>query len=275
MARFLKRRLTLILLAFACGAVLVACVLRGDLPPGLLAPAVLGLLVLRYAYRGRTASLFADGLLTLFGLALACLPVLGLQWLASQENIERTPHFDLSRLESGQARLPRYRKFQLDGAVYFAHKERVYTKNYGWVEPIYSRLHPRFPGNHGTGRGTPPPLPQQVCFSILGKVPVSEPASSPSFFIQLDHGPLERLAHRYLPPPPGDEIRYQVCLRQSREGWLQEMPGDLYVLPCQPRAQTLSLRGAALFAIGLSLLIANLGSQHRARTQISRWDRPL
>lgn len=262
MARFLKRRLNLILLAFACGAVLVAWVLRGDLSPAWLGPSLLILLALRYAYRGRAASLFADGLLTVFGLALACLPVLGLQWLASQENVERTPHFDLSQLESGQARLPRYRKFQLDGAVYFAHKERVYTKNYGWVEPIYSRLHPRFPGQHGVAHGTP-------------LFPVSEPSSSPSFFIQLDHGSLERLAHRYLPPPPGDEIRYQVCLRQSREGWLQEMPGDLYVLPCQPRAQWLSLSGAALFTLGLSLLIANLGSQHRARTQISRWDRPL
>jgi hypothetical protein len=275
MARFLQWKLTLILLAFACGAVLVACVLRGDLPPAFLGPAVLSLLALRYKHRGSAASLFADGLLTSFGLSLACLPVLGLQWLASQENIERTPHFDLSQLESSQARLPPYRKFQLDGAVYFAYRERVYTKNYGWVVTIYSRLHPRFPGHHRLNRGTPPPLPQAVCFSILGKTPVSDRASSPSFFVQLDHCSLERLAHRYLPPPAGDEIRYQVCLRQSREGWLQEMPGDLYVLPCQQRAQTLSLSGAALFALGLSLLIANLGSQHRARTHISRWDRPL
>ena len=193
-------------------------------------------------------SLFADGLLTFFGLALACLPVVGLNYLARQEEKKDSSRYDLSRLEKSHVPVVLPGEFQLCGGLYLPAKERVYTRDYGWLQPIYSRLHPRFPGNRG-------------------------PNQPPTFYMELDRDHLERLAHRFLPPAPQAELRDQLLVRQTRTGFLQEQPGHLLVLPCQARAQALALAGIALFAVGLSLLVANLGHQQRARHKISRWDR--
>ncbi|MFN8608161.1 MAG: hypothetical protein U0931_11560 [Vulcanimicrobiota bacterium] len=256
MAELLKRKLLPVLAALLCGLVLVAAALRGDLPLTGLAPLCAALLFLRFSKRAGATSLFADGLLTVFGLSLACLPIVALRWLASLEHWDRTPHFDLAQLERSRARLPQAGPFQLDGAIYFAHKERRYTRDYGWVEPIYSRRHPHFPG------------------AISRKLQPGPPV--PPFFVQLDQSRLDRLAHRLLPPPPPpEEIRYQVCFRQSPDGWLLEEPGNLYVVPCLERAMRLSLVGLALFSLGLGLLLANLGRQRRQLAHLSRWDRPL
>lgn len=181
------------------------------------------------------------------GLSLSCLAVFGLAFLGRHEGRE-TRRFDLSRLEQLSRPLPDFQKFQLCGCVYFSARERVYTRDYGWVQPIYSRRHPRFPGNHG-------------------------PDQPPSFFLTLDQDHLDRLAHRFLPPNPSDGIRDNLYVRQISTGFLQEQPGDLLVLPCSERARTLALGGAALFALGLCLLVANLGRQHRARHQTGRWNR--
>ncbi|MBX3171772.1 MAG: hypothetical protein KF760_30455 [Candidatus Eremiobacteraeota bacterium] len=243
----LKRKVLPILLAWLCGAALVAAVLAGKLPWLVIAPLVLAAPTWRRLRPHSAGSLFADGLLMLLGLSISCLAVFGLGFLAGQEG-PAGRCFDLARLEQFSQPLPDFHKFQLCGSVYFSAQEKVHTRDYGWVQPIYSRRHPRFPGNHG-------------------------PDQPPSFFLTLDHDPLERLAHRFLPPAPLDGIRDNVYVRQIHTGFLQEQPGDLLVLPCLERAQALALGGGALFALSLSLLVANLGRQHRARYQISRWDR--
>lgn len=239
-----------IVLAGLLAAMLVAATLAGKLSCSWLVPLALAALVWRLARPRSNSSLFADSLLTIFGLALACLPVLGLAFLARQENHENCRRFDLSGLEQMSRPLPHFRKFQLCGSVYISAKERIYTRDYGWVQPIYSRRHPRFPGNRG-------------------------PDQPPSFFLQLDRDHLDRLAHRFLPPAPQDGIRDFIYVRQTRTGFLQEQPGDLLVLPCLARARMLALCGTALFTLGLALLISNLGGQHRARYLKSRWDRPI
>lgn len=199
-------------------------------------------------WRTARKSLFAYGLLASFGLALACLPVLGLSYLAHQERGGSWPCYDLSQLERLSGPVALSGKFQLSGSVYFSARDRVYTKNYGWVQPIYSRKHPRFPGNHG-------------------------PDQPAAFYLMLDRDHLDRLAHRFLPPLAQEGIRDHVFVRQTRTGFLQEQPGDLLVLPCVARAGALAFAGAALFGSGLALLVSSLGQQHRARYQISQWDR--
>ena len=240
----MRRRLFSLLVAGLAAAILVASVLADKLCWSGLAFLAAAALVWRITKK----SLFADGLLTFLGLALACLPVVGLKYLARQEARESGARYDLSRLERSSAPVALPGRFQLCGSVYLSSKERTYTRDYGWIQPVYSRLHPRFPGNQG-------------------------PDQAPAFYLTLDRDHLDRLAHRFLPPPTREGIRDGIFVRQTRTGFLQEQPGDLLVLPCQARAEALALTGAALFAVGLSFLVANLGQQHRARHQVSRWDR--
>ena len=241
------RKVVTILGAGLLGACLVAAVLAGYLSCLWLLPIGVATPIWRLY---RRSSLFADTLLVVFGLALACLPISGLAWLSRLEAHNSARCFDLARLEQLSQPLPALGKFQLCGSVYLAARERVYTRDYGWVQPIYSRRHPRFPGNHG-------------------------PDQPPSFFLTLERDRLDRLVQRFLPPQPQEGIRDQLFVRQLRTGFFQEQPSDLLVLPCVQRAGAVCLTGLALLTLGLSMLIANLGQQYRAIYHVSRWDRPL